>query len=170
MRWMSGRSRDPLVRALVSALDAKRVQVGDGARRLYSRDASMIRGGQAGVICFPETTEEVSACVVAALAHGRDFVARGAGTGLAGGAVPCDEDVIDYSKRAGFTVEETDYLTPHYVRTLNTWATALEAHRDEAIAVTSVEVYDRYMRYLVGCADFFERGISEVAQFTLVKN
>ena len=44
-----------------------------------------------------------------------------------GGAVPCDEDVIDYSKRAGFTVEETDYLTPHYVRTLNTWATALEA-------------------------------------------
>ena len=87
-----------------------------------------------------------------------------------GGAVPCDEDVIDYSKRAGFTVEETDYLTPHYVRTLNTWATALEAHRDEAIAVTSVEVYDRYMRYLVGCADFFERGISEVAQFTLVKN
>ena len=94
MRWMSGRSRDPLVRDLVAALDVGRVQVGDGARRLYSRDASVIRGGRAGVVCFPETTEEVSAAVVAALDHGRDFVARGAGTGLAGGAVPCDEPVV----------------------------------------------------------------------------
>ena len=94
MRRMSGRSRDPLVRDLVAALDVGRVQVGDGARRLYSRDASVIRGGRAGVVCFPETTEEVSAAVVAALDHGRDFVARGAGTGLAGGAVPCDEPVV----------------------------------------------------------------------------
>jgi glycolate oxidase len=78
----------------VAALDVGRVQVGDGARRLYSRDASVIRGGRAGVVCFPETTEEVSAAVVAALDHGRDFVARGAGTGLAGGAVPCDEPVM----------------------------------------------------------------------------
>ena len=46
------------------------------------------------MVCFPETTEEVSAAVVAALDHGRDFVARGAGTGLAGGAVPCDEPVV----------------------------------------------------------------------------
>ena len=46
------------------------------------------------MVCFPETTEEVSAAVVAALDHGRDFVARGAGTGLAGGAVPCDEPVM----------------------------------------------------------------------------
>jgi len=94
MRRISGRSRDPLVRDLVAALDVGRVQVGDGARRLYSRDASVIRGGRAGVVCFPETTEEVSAAVVAALDHGRDFVARGAGTGLAGGAVPCDEPVM----------------------------------------------------------------------------
>ena len=78
----------------MAALDVGRVQVGDGARRLYSRDASVIRGGRAGVVCFPETTEEVSAAVVAALDHGRDFVARGAGTGLAGGAVPCDEPVM----------------------------------------------------------------------------
>jgi cyclopropane-fatty-acyl-phospholipid synthase len=30
-------------------------------------------------------------------------------------------------------------------------------------------VYDRYMHYLTGCADFFRRNISEVGQFTLVK-
>ena len=91
---MSRRSRDPLLRDLVAALDPERVQVGDVARRLYSRDASVLRGGRAGVICFPLTTAEVSACVVAAVSHGSEFVARGAGTGLAGGAVPCDEPVM----------------------------------------------------------------------------
>ncbi|MBT4677967.1 MAG: FAD-linked oxidase C-terminal domain-containing protein [Acidimicrobiales bacterium] len=94
MRRVSRRSRDPLLRDLVAALDPERVQVGDVARRLYSRDASVLRGGRAGVICFPLTTAEVSACVVAAVSHGRDFVARGAGTGLAGGAVPCDDPVM----------------------------------------------------------------------------
>ncbi|MGE2724467.1 cyclopropane mycolic acid synthase family methyltransferase [Mycolicibacterium pulveris] len=86
-----------------------------------------------------------------------------------GGAVPCDEDVVDFSRDAGFSVQELDKLTPHYVRTLRTWADALEAHHDEAVAVTSEEVYQRYMKYLTGCADFFERGICEVGQFTLVK-
>jgi cyclopropane-fatty-acyl-phospholipid synthase len=86
-----------------------------------------------------------------------------------GGSVPCDEDVIDYSGNAGFSVQETQLLSPHYVRTLDTWAASLEAHRDEAIAVTSEVVYDRYMRYLTGCSDFFERGICEVGQFTLTK-
>ncbi len=86
-----------------------------------------------------------------------------------GGSVPCDEDVIEYSGDAGFSVEATDLLSPHYVRTLDTWAQALEAHRDDAIAVTSEQIYERYMRYLTGCSDFFQRGICEVGQFTLVK-
>jgi cyclopropane-fatty-acyl-phospholipid synthase len=60
-------------------------------------------------------------------------------------------------------------LTPDYVRTLQTWATRLQAHRDQAIAVTSPEVYDRYVKYLLGCADFFQRNVSYVAQFTLAK-
>ena len=33
------------------------------------------------------------------------------------------------------------------------WAEALEAHKDEAIEVQSEEVYERYMKYLTGCAD-----------------
>ena len=86
-----------------------------------------------------------------------------------GGAVPCDEDVIEYSTGAGFTVEALQKMTADYVRTLDTWATRLKAARDDAIAVTSVEVYDRYMRYLTGCSDFFQRNVSEVGQFTLVK-
>ena len=32
-----------------------------------------------------------------------------------------------------------------------------------------VLVYERYRRYLTGCADFFRRGITEVAQFAFTK-
>ncbi len=86
-----------------------------------------------------------------------------------GGAVPCDEDVVEYSTAAGFSVEELQKMTGHYVRTLDTWSEKLAAARDEASAVTSTEVYQRYKRYLTGCSDFFRRNISEVGQFTLVK-
>ena len=86
-----------------------------------------------------------------------------------GGSVPCDEDVIEYSTGAGFSVAELQKMTDHYVRTLDTWSTRLEAARDDAIAVTSTKIYDRYMHYLTGCSDFFQRNISEVGQFTLVK-
>jgi len=70
---------------------------------------------------------------------------------------------------AGFTVSNKQLLDEHYVRTLDMWASALEEHREDAVAATSVEVYDRYMKYLVGCSDFFQRGVSELGQFTLVK-
>ena len=86
-----------------------------------------------------------------------------------GGSIPCDEDIVELSRAAGFSLEDTQFLNKHYVRTLDAWAENLEAARDEAIAATSVEVYERYMRYLTGCADFFRRGISELGQFTLTK-
>jgi cyclopropane-fatty-acyl-phospholipid synthase len=86
-----------------------------------------------------------------------------------GGQVPSEEDVVEFSRGAGFSLEETRLLNPHYVRTLDTWAANLEAGRDDAIASTSNETYERYMRYLTGCADFFRRGITEVGQFTLAK-
>jgi len=86
------------------------------------------------------------------------------------GERPCDEDIAKYSGAAGFSLEHTQYLNEHYVRTLDTWATNLEAASEEAVAATSEEVYDRYMRYLVGCSDFFRRGISELGQFTLTKS
>jgi cyclopropane-fatty-acyl-phospholipid synthase len=86
-----------------------------------------------------------------------------------GGAIPCDEDIAEYSGAAGFSLEQTQYLNEHYVRTLDAWAANLEAAHDDAVAATSQEVYDRYMRYLTGCSDFFNRGISELGQFTLTK-
>ncbi len=86
-----------------------------------------------------------------------------------GGSVPSDDDVVEYSAAAGFALEELQYLTPHYVRTLDVWTEQLRAARDQAIEATSEEVYERYVRYLVGCSDFFSRNISKVGQFTLVK-
>jgi len=61
---------------------------------LYGHDASIVEGGDAAVVCFPLTTAEVQACVRSARQHGRPFTARGAGTGLAGGAVPLGGPVV----------------------------------------------------------------------------
>jgi cyclopropane-fatty-acyl-phospholipid synthase len=49
------------------------------------------------------------------------------------------------------------------------WAAALEARKDEAIAIQSQEVYDRYMKYLIGCAELFRDGYTDLCQFTLDK-
>jgi cyclopropane-fatty-acyl-phospholipid synthase len=86
-----------------------------------------------------------------------------------GGQLPSEDDILEFSQGAGFGCEKIEMLRPHYARTLDTWAANLAANRDRAIALQSEEVYDRYMRYLLGCADFFRRGITEVAQYTLTK-
>jgi cyclopropane-fatty-acyl-phospholipid synthase len=86
-----------------------------------------------------------------------------------GGRLPSLEKVEEHSSKAGFTLTRTQSLQPHYARTLDTWAAALEAHKDEAIAVQSEEVYERYMRYLTGCAHGFRVGYIDVDQFTLEK-
>ncbi|NLP98669.1 SAM-dependent methyltransferase, partial [Mycobacterium tuberculosis] len=46
---------------------------------------------------------------------------------------------------------------------------ALEANKDQAIAIQSQTVYDRYMKYLTGCAKLFRQGYTDVDQFTLEK-
>ena len=60
-------------------------------------------------------------------------------------------------------------LQPHYAKTLGLWADALAAHKEEAIAIQSEEVYERYMKYLTGCAELFRDGYIDVNQFTLEK-
>lgn len=86
-----------------------------------------------------------------------------------GGQLPAVEDIQRLADGSGFTLERIHLLQPHYARTLDMWAANLEANADEAIAITDQATYDRYMRYLTGCADFFRRGITNIGQFTLVK-
>ncbi|MBJ7339183.1 cyclopropane mycolic acid synthase family methyltransferase [Mycolicibacterium sp.] len=86
-----------------------------------------------------------------------------------GGDLPQVIAVEEHAKKAGFEVARVQPLQLHYARTLEIWAAALEARKDEAIAIQSEEVYDRYMRYLTGCAELFEKGYTDVCQFTLKK-
>ena len=75
--------------------------------------------------------------------------------------------VARHAEEAGFRVTRTQSLQPHYARTLDEWAASLRAARDEAVALTSPEVYEIYRRYLTGCAGYFRSGHLDVAQFTL---
>ncbi|MBW0013616.1 cyclopropane mycolic acid synthase PcaA [Mycobacterium sp.] len=86
-----------------------------------------------------------------------------------GGWLPTIPSVEEHAISAGFKVTRVQSLQPHYARTLETWAAALEANRDNAIAIQSQEVYDRYMKYLTGCAKLFRQGYTDVNQFTLEK-
>nr|WP_090279196.1 cyclopropane mycolic acid synthase family methyltransferase [Mycolicibacterium komanii]CRL75002.1 cyclopropane-fatty-acyl-phospholipid synthase [Mycolicibacterium komanii] len=86
-----------------------------------------------------------------------------------GGYLPTIELVGEHAETAGFELTRRQSLQPHYARTLDCWAAALEAHKDEAIAIQSQEVYDRYMHYLTGCAHGFRVGYIDVNQFTLQK-
>jgi cyclopropane-fatty-acyl-phospholipid synthase len=86
-----------------------------------------------------------------------------------GGRLPSIEMVQEHAAKAGFRLTRRQSLQPHYARTLDLWAEALEAHKDEAIQIQSEEVYERYMKYLTGCADGFRVGYIDVNQFTLVK-
>ncbi|POY12934.1 cyclopropane mycolic acid synthase family methyltransferase, partial [Mycobacterium kansasii] len=86
-----------------------------------------------------------------------------------GGRLPSIEKVEEHAGKAGFTLTRRQSLQPHYARTLDLWAEALEAHQDEAIAIQSEEVYERYMKYLTGCANAFRIGYIDVNQFTLEK-
>jgi glycolate oxidase subunit GlcD len=82
-----------LVDELRTVLSPEQVHTGPLELGLYGRDASNMTG-RAVAVCFPTSTEEVRAAVRAAVAHGVPFVARGAGTGLAGGAVPPDGALV----------------------------------------------------------------------------
>jgi cyclopropane-fatty-acyl-phospholipid synthase len=86
-----------------------------------------------------------------------------------GGRLPPVALVEERATVAGFHMSRVQPLRPHYARTLDTWAAALEAHKDEAIAVQSQEVYDRYMKFLTGCASAFRAGYIDINQFTLQK-
>jgi Mycolic acid cyclopropane synthetase len=86
-----------------------------------------------------------------------------------GGWTPTIENVLQQSANAGFTLTRRQSLQPQYARTLDLWAEALEGHKNEAIAIQSEEMYERYMKYLTGCADLFRIGYIDVNQFTLAK-
>jgi len=86
-----------------------------------------------------------------------------------GGRLPTIETVEQHATQVGFKVARVQSLQNDFAQTLDLWAEALEAHKDEAVAIQSEEVYERYMKYLTGCARAFRTGYVDCNQFTLEK-
>jgi cyclopropane-fatty-acyl-phospholipid synthase len=86
-----------------------------------------------------------------------------------GGQTPTVEMVKEHSAKAGFKLTRRQSLQLHYAKTLDIWAEALRANKSKAIEIQSEEVYERYMKYLTGCADMFRMGYNDLNQFTLTK-
>ena len=82
-----------LVERLRSRLRADQVRDTAAELHLYRHDASNMSGRPA-VVCFAETVDDVREAVRAANDFGVPFVARGSGTGLAGGAVPAPGSIV----------------------------------------------------------------------------
>lgn len=85
---------DPLVADLQKALSSDRVLQDHEDRLLHSKDESVFEGGIAGPVCFPLTTEEVQSIMKIAQQYDRAVVPRGAGSGLAGGAIPLGAPIV----------------------------------------------------------------------------
>ncbi len=79
--------------ALRDAVGSDHVRTDEEARTTYGADA-LKRGHPADAVVFPGSTSEVAAVLRACTAHRVPVVARGAGTGYTGGAVPVFGGVV----------------------------------------------------------------------------
>ena len=106
----SARAYPRFIKALDRLRDDLRRQLGDRVRSealelaLYARDAGL-SGGHASAICFPRDANDIAAAVRLCRRHGVPFVARGSGTGLAGGATPLDDALVIVTTQMNEIVE-----------------------------------------------------------------
>jgi glycolate oxidase len=79
---------------LEQALPADAILTAPEDLRVYECDGLTGARQVPALVCLPRTTEEVQHVVRACAAHSVPFVARGAGTGLSGGALPVADGVV----------------------------------------------------------------------------
>ena len=91
--------RATLVRELTALLGADGVLAGDAAERAYDCDAYTVDRSRPTAVALPKSTEETARLVRWCAANGIPFTARGAGTGLSGGALPGAGGVVVSTKR-----------------------------------------------------------------------
>jgi len=84
-----------------------------------------------------------------------------------GGQLCAPERIESLAQANGFDVYHVQSLGLDYARTLDCWAEQLANAREQALALTSQTVYDRYQKYLTGCADQFRKGTIDVRQFCM---
>ncbi len=85
---------DRLVAHLRTLLGAAAVHDGPAARHVHEHDGSTLHGSRPPAVVYPRSTDEVVSIVRACAAFGHPFVARGAGTGLSGGAIALDDALV----------------------------------------------------------------------------
>ncbi len=86
-----------------------------------------------------------------------------------GGRLPSIEKVEEHCAKMGFDVTRRQSLQLDFAMTLDLWAEALQAHKDQAVEMQSEDMYERYMKFLTGCANAFRVGYIDCNQFTLEK-
>lgn len=84
-----------------------------------------------------------------------------------GGQLCAPERIKSMAQASGFDVYHVQSLRLHYAQTLDCWAEALANAQQQAIALTSQTVFDRYQKYLTGCAEQFRKGTIDVMQFCM---
>jgi glycolate oxidase len=82
-----------LIDELIGIVGESRVRHHPLDLAVFAKDAG-VTSGTALAVAIPGSTEEVAACVKAARRHGVPIVPRGAGTGLAGGAVAIESGLL----------------------------------------------------------------------------
>ncbi len=104
--------REAIIAGLASLVPFDCLVTSENERRAYETDALTAYRRMPLAVVLPRTTEEVSAIMAFLHQQGVKVVARGAGTGLAGGAIPQEDAVvvgigkmnqilnIDYANRA----------------------------------------------------------------------
>ena len=90
---------EQLSQALSNILSPDRVLSGSAARRAYDCDAYSIDRFPPTAVVLPENTDEVQKVVRWCVANEVPFTARGAGTGLSGGALPALGGVVVSTKK-----------------------------------------------------------------------
>jgi glycolate oxidase len=83
-----------LIREFTDAVGAQAVLTDRAAVRTYECDGLTGTRVVPALVVLPETTEQVAAAVRICARVGLPYVARGAGTGLSGGAVPVSDGVV----------------------------------------------------------------------------
>jgi glycolate oxidase len=86
--------RTAIVRDLVKLMGPDRVVSDDDGRRAYETDALTAYRCMPLAVLLPRTTEEVARALKYCHSQGIKVIARGAGTSLAGGALPAEDSIV----------------------------------------------------------------------------
>jgi glycolate oxidase len=92
-------ARETALRAVLSEVVAAcgpglRVLTGEAERRSYETDALTAHRTLPGLVLLPDRAEQIPLIVRTCLKYDVPYVARGAGTGLSGGALPAEDGVV----------------------------------------------------------------------------